>query len=108
MTTVASTTAMTVHLFQPAPTLLDHKVNRGLMRSSPIAHGSLRQLCPFNKRKGSSLTTTGQSFDVATGYDESIASLSRRQPAGPNPPTNRLRRSAGHSGRSPDIQFVRC
>lgn len=108
MTTVASTTAMTVHLFQPAPTLLDHKVSRGLMRSSPTAHGSLRQLCPFNKRKGSSLTATGQSFDVAASYDESIASLSRRQPAGPNPAANRLRSAASHLGRRLDIQFVPC
>ena len=108
MTTVASTTAMSVHLVQPAPTLLDHKVSSGLVRSPPTAHGSLGQPCPFNKRKGSLLTATCQSFYVATGYDESIASLSRRQPAGPNPPADRLCRSAGHLGRSLDIQFVRC
>jgi hypothetical protein len=77
MTTVASTTAMSVHLFQPAPTLLDHKVNRGLVRSPPTAHGSLSQPCPFDKRKGSPLSAPCQSFDVATGYDEAIASLSR-------------------------------
>jgi hypothetical protein len=108
MTTVASTTAISVHLFQPASTLLDHKVSRGLVRSPPTAHGSVGQPCPFNKRKGSPLTAACQSFDVATGDDESIASLSRRQPAGPNPPTNRLCRSAGYSGRSPYVQFIRC
>jgi len=108
MTTVASTTAMAVHLFQPAPTLLDHEVSRGRMRSPPTAHGGLSQPCPFNKRKGPPLAATCQSFDVAAGHDKSIASLSGRQSAGPNPPTNRLRGAPGHLGCSLDVHFVRC
>jgi hypothetical protein len=51
MTTLASTTAMTADLFQPAPALLDHQIGRGLVGSPPTAQGGFRQLCPFGERE---------------------------------------------------------
>src|SRR2546427_51266 len=48
-----------------------------------------------------------QGLDVAASYNEPIASPLRRQPAGPDPSTNRFSRAPGDAGRSLDVQLVR-
>ena len=107
MTMLASTTAMTAHLFQPAPALLDHQIGRRLMWAPPTAHGGFRQPCPFSERRRSLFAYSGQGLDVAASYNEAIASPLRRQPAGPDPSTNRFSRAPGDAGRSLDVQLVR-
>lgn len=97
---------MTAHLGQPAPALIDHEVGRGFMGSPPTAHGGFGQPCPLSEGKPSSFSPTRQGLDVGAGYHESIASLSRRQSAGPNPSTNRLRGTAAQRRRRPDVEFV--
>ena len=98
---------MTAHLFQPAPALLDHEIGRRLTGSPPTAHGGFRQPCPFSERRRSLFAYSGQGLDVAASRNEPIASPLRRQPAGPDPSTNRLSRALGDAGRSLDVQLVR-
>jgi hypothetical protein len=78
MTTLASTTAMATHLFQPAPALLDHQIGGRLMRPRSSAHGGYRQPRPISERKLSSFASSGQGLDVAASQHESIPPPSRR------------------------------
>jgi len=105
MTTLASTTAMTAHLRQPAPAFIDHEIGRGFMGSPPTAHGGFSQPCPLTEGKQAS-SPSGEGLDVGAGYHESIATLARRQSARPHPSTNRLRGSAAQRRRRLDVQFV--
>jgi hypothetical protein len=107
MTTLASTTGMTARLFQPAPALLDHQIGRRLMGSPPTTHGGFRQPCPFSERKWSLFACSGQGLNVAASHNEPIASPLRRQPAGPDPSTNRFSRAPGDASGSLDVQLVR-
>src|SRR5258708_4939167 len=50
ITTLASTTAMTSHLFQPASALLDHQVGGRGASPPPRAHRRFRMSCPFSER----------------------------------------------------------
>ena len=106
MTTLASTTGMRAYPFQPAPAFFDHQIGRRLTGSTPTAHCGFRKPCPFRKRKRSSSAPSCQGFDVAARHNEPIAAPPRRQPPGPDPPTNRLSGSTGQEGRSFDVQFI--
>jgi len=105
-TTLASTTGMSAHLVQPAPTLLDYQIGRGLIRSGPSSHGGFRQLCPLSQRKLLSFTTSCQGLDVAPNHDESIASFSGPQSAGPDPSTNRLSGPSGQARSCFHVQLI--
>ena len=106
MTTLASTTAMTAHLRQPAPAFIDHEIGRGFMGSPPTAHGDFSEPCPLTEGKRPSFSPSGERLDVSAGYHESIATLSRRESAGPDPATNRLRCTAAQRRRRLDIELV--
>src|SRR2546426_11914220 len=68
MTTLASTTAMTAHLRQPAPAFIDPEIGRGFMGSPPTAHGGFSQPCPLTEGKRSSFSPSGEGLDVGAGY----------------------------------------
>src|SRR5207245_9991717 len=94
MTTLASTTAMTAHLRQPAPAFIDHEIGRGFMGSPPTAHGGFGQPCPLTEGKQAS-SPSGEGLDGRARYHQSIATLSRRPLASPHPSRKRLPVLAG-------------
>ncbi len=104
--TLASTTGMRAHFIEPAASLLDHQIRRGLMRSAPTAKGGFRQLRPFRKRKLLLFATSCQGLDVAPSHNESIAPFSGSQSARPDPSTNRLSGASGQERSSFHIQFI--
>jgi hypothetical protein len=98
---------MGAYLFHPAPAFFDHQIGRRLTGSTPTSHCGFRKLCPFRERKRSLFASSCQGFDVAASHNEPIAAPPRRQPPGPDPPTNCLSGSTGQEGRRFDVQFVR-
>jgi hypothetical protein len=97
---------MGAYLFHPAPAFFDHQIGRRLTGSTPTSHCGFRKPCPFRERKRSLFASSCQGFDVAASHNEPIAAPPRRQPPGPDPPTDCLSGSTGQEGRRFDVQFV--
>src|SRR5450759_1800138 len=107
ITTLASTTAMTHHLLQPALALVDYEFGSRDPGCPPAAHCALSQGRPLGQGQRPPVGA-GQSLDVASSDDQSIASLSSHQPTGPDPSPNRLRRTAGKHRGAIHVQLVGC